>query len=294
MEQEQTPNLEQLSTQIGNEKHKEIGRNKYNFLKSIPIENRTEEQNNLIKEYEDKLNYTPEEQVLKVSDYFEKILNPSEKKEISITSRQLWNLFKFHFEKITGNKYQKTPETIQNLEPIIYYFAKDERFFNCVNISTLSKPSFDKGLLIIGDFGNGKTSVMKSFESIFQGVHGISFKGYTANEVVTMFEKITDDENEHTRTQFENAMYNGIRYFDDLKTERIASKYGKVNLFKEILEERYNRKLKTHITCNFKEGFYGNIEVGISEFGERYGGRVYDRMFEMYNIIEFKCKSFRK
>ena len=294
MEQEQTNKLEQLSTQIGSTESKIIGPNKYNHLKSIPIDLRTEEQNNQIKVYEENRNYTPEEQLKKTAEYFQKILSHPEKKDVSLTSRQLWNMFKFYFEKVTGNKFEKSPQTIQNLEPILYYFSKDERFFNCVNISTLSKPSFDKGLLIIGDYGNGKTSVMKTFEFIFQGVQGVSFKGYTANEVVTMFEKITDDENEHTRTQFENAMYKGIRYFDDLKTERIASKYGKVNLFKDILEERYNRKLKTHITCNFKEGFIGNIEVGISEFGDKYGGRVYDRMFEMYNIIEFKGKSFRK
>lgn len=290
MEQEHISNQEQLSTRIDNI----IGPNKYNHLKSIPIEIRTDEQNQQIKAYEEKRNYTPEEQVLRVAEYFEKISNKTEKIEFSISSRDLWNLFKIHFESISGTKYQKSPETIQNLEPIIYYFAKDERFFNCPNISTLSQPSFDKGLLIIGGYGNGKTTIMKSFESIFQNIQGISFKGYTANEVVTMFEKITDDENEHTRTQFENAMYKGIRYFDDLKTERIASKYGKVNLFKDILEERYNRKLKTHITCNFKEGFNGNIEVGISEFGERYGGRVYDRIFQMFNIIEFKGKTFRK
>lgn len=290
MEQEHITNLDQLSTQID----KIIGPNKYNYLKSIPIDSLSEEQKNQIKSYEEKINYTPQEQILKTADYFEKIFNQTEKKEISITSRQLWNLFKIHFENISGSKFLKSPETIKNLEPIIYYFAKDERFFNCTNISTLSEPSFDKGLLIIGGFGNGKTTIMKSFESIFLGVKGTSFKGYTANEVVTMFEKITVDENEHTRSQFESAMYNGIRYFDDLKTERIASKYGKVNLFKDILEERYNRKLKTHITCNFKEGFNGNIEIGISEFGEKYGGRVYDRVFEMFNIIEFKGKTFRK
>ena len=290
MEQEQPISQEQLSKQIDNI----IGPNKYNHLKSIPADLLTEDQKQQIKIYEDKRNYTPEEQVLKIADYFEKIFSKKESIDFSISSRDLWNLFKIHFQYVTGTKFLKSTESLENLAPIIYYFAKDERFYKCPNISKLSNPSFDKGLLIIGGYGNGKTSVMKAFESIFKCVHGISFKGYTANEVVTMFEKITDDENEHTRNQFENAMYNGIRYFDDLKTERIASKYGKVNLFKEILEERYNRKLKTHITCNFKEGFNGNIEVGISEFGERYGGRVYDRMFEMYNIIEFKGKSFRK
>jgi len=96
----------------------------------------------------------------------------------------------------------------------------------------------------------------------------------------------------------------GDRYFDDIKTERHASNYGKVNLFKDILENRYNNRVqivkgvtkinKTFGTCNYKEGYEGNTEVALEEFGEMYGGRIYDRLFEMFNIIEFKGKSFRK
>lgn len=290
MEQEKTDSPQELSKLTG----RIIGPNKYNYLKILKPDSLTEEQKEQIKIYEEKRNYTPEEQILKGAEYFETIFQTKEKKELELNSRVIWNLFKIHFEKANLKPFLKSDETIQNLEPILYYFAKDERFFKCQNLTNLSVPSFDKGLLIIGAFGNGKTSVMKAFESMFRGIKGIGFKGYSANEVVTMFEKISNDDNECTRKEFESIMFNGIRYFDDLKTERIASNYGKVNIFKDILEERYNRNSKTHITCNFKDGFNGNIEIGLKEFGEKYGGRVYDRIFEMYNIIEFKGKSFRK
>lgn len=291
MEHENTiDSPQELSKQID----KIIGPNKYNHLKSLKPDSLTEEQKEQIKSYEEKRNYTPEEQILKGVEYFETIFQTKDKKELELNSRAIWNLFKIHFEKVNSKPFIKNPETIENLEPILYYFAKDERFFNCKNLTNLSVPSFDKGLLIIGAFGNGKTSVMKAFESMFRGVKGIGFKGYSANEVVTMFEKISNEDSECTRKEFESIMFNGVRYFDDLKTERIASNYGKVNIFKDILEERYNRNAKTHITCNFKDGFNGNIEIGLQEFGEKYGGRVYDRVFEMYNIIEFKGKSFRK
>ena len=291
MEQEKIiDSPQELSKRIDNP----IGINKYNHLKSLKPELLTEDQKEQMKAFEEKISFTPEEQILKSADYFEKIFQVKEKTEVSLNSRELWILFKKNFQLIHGKPFLKTPETIQNLEPILYYFAKDERFFKCANLTRLSEPSFDKGLLIIGAFGNGKTSVMKVFESIFKGIKGTGFKGYSANEVVTIFEKISNEDNECTRKEFESIMFNGIRYFDDLKTERIASNYGKVNIFKDILEERYNRNSKTHITCNFKEGFNGNIKVGIDEFGEKYGGRVYDRVFEMCNIIEFKGKSFRK
>ncbi|MBP1222617.1 hypothetical protein [Flavobacterium sp. 1355] len=280
------------SNGIGNIGVTPIGPHKYNYLKSKSLDDLTDFEKTQIQTYEAKRNYSPEETILKTADYFEKIYKPKEIKVFEITALQLYKLFKAKFRQIHGKKLQIVQNvTIENLEPLIYYFSKDERFFKCKNLSNITDPSFDKGLLIIGPFGNGKTSTMKVFEEIFKGISGIGFRGFSANEVVVMFEKCSS---ETDRTDFENLMYKGTRYFDDVKTERIASNYGKVNLFKEIIEERYNRKVKTHITCNFKEGYQGDIEMALAEFGEKYGARVDDRMFEMFNVIEFKGKSFRK
>jgi hypothetical protein len=204
----------------------------------------------------------------------------------------LFNLFKSKFREVNGRPFIKVAGiTIKNLEPIIYYFSKDNRFFECENLSHISEPSFEKGLLIIGNFGNGKTSTMKVFEEIFKGIPDFGFKSFSANEAVTMFEKCNSDVD---RDEFEKMMWYGIRNFDDLKTERIASNYGKVNIFKEILEERYRLKSKTFLICNFKEGYEDDLQAAIDELGEKYGGRVWDRVYEMFNIIEFKGKSFRK
>jgi len=269
-----------------------IGVNKYNHLKSIKPENRTEEEKKMIEIYEAKSTQATPEQIQANFDYFDKLKQQKEEFEFSITAKHLWNLFKSNFELVNKKEFQIIPEiTIENLEPIIYYFSKDERFFNCKNLSKLSIPSFEKGLLIIGTYGNGKTSTMRVFEHIFKPIKSMTFKGYSANEVVNMFEKCDSDID---RDEFEAKMWRGKRFFDDVKTEKLASNYGKVNIFKEIFEERYSRKLITHATANFKDGFEGDIDAAVEEFGEKYGNRVYDRIFEMYNIIEFKGKSFRK
>jgi len=225
-----------------------------------------------------------------IHDYFDKIYNPEPKKEVKITANGLFSVFKRIFIELNGKPFELNETTRENIAPFLYYFSKDEKFFKCQNLTSLSNPSFDKGLLVVGDFGNGKTSVFKTFEDIFKYLPSHIFTGYTANEVVTEFEKCSDEE---LRREFERKMYKGRRYFDDLKTERIASNYGKVNIFKEILEERYNRKSITYISCNYKDGFPNDINEALKEFGEKYGGRVYDRLFEMFNIIEFKGKSFR-
>ena len=132
---------------------------------------------------------------------------------------------------------------------------------------------------------------MRALERSFIGT-SVAFKGYTTNELVGMYEGC---ETPFAKKDFnERIMHTGTRYFDDVLTERQANNYGKANLMKDILEERYNRKLRTYISCNYDENHVGDIEKGLEQFGDRYGGRVYDRLFDMFNIIEFKGGSRRK
>lgn len=279
---------------------KPIGIHKYQFLKTLKQEELSEEQKQQIYNFENRnqnQDLSPEK-FENLKNYLQSVRKPQPKVEISFTALELWKLFIKNFEKVNGKPFigigGKDGLTIKNLEPLLYYFSKDDRFFKCENLSRLSVPSFDKGLLIIGNYGNGKTSTMKVFEHIFKGVPGYTFNGYTTNEAVTMFEKCIGDKKDILRTEFEQRMWYGTRYFDDLKTERIASNFGMVNIFREILEERSSRKSKTYCTMNFKNGFKDNIEEAVFELSEKYGERVYDRAFEMFNIIEFKGDSFRK
>lgn len=268
---------------------KEIGRRKYSDLKSKIPELLTDLEKKQIEIYEHRHNHSKENNQY-LHDYFEMINKPKTKSEFKIDANELFSVFKKYFHYINGKEFELNDVTRENIAPFLYYFSKNEKFFDCKNLNNLSKPSFDKGLLVIGDFGNGKTSVFKTFEKIFKNVPGYIFTGYSANHVVVEYEKCTDD---ILRKEFEQKMFKGKRYFDDVKTERTASNYGKVNIFKEILEERYNQKSLTYISCNYKEGYPNDINEALCEFGEKYGGRVYDRLFEMFNIIEFKGKSFR-
>lgn len=269
-----------------------IGLRKYEYLRSLNQEDLTAKQKSQIDSFRKKQNLRTHEQIEATSAYFDRIMKTQENKKIVFNSKQLWIEFKNQFEITNGKPFVKNEFWLENISPLLYYFSQDERFLSCENLrKELSIPSFEKGLLIIGNFGNGKTASMKTFESIFKNFDGYRFKGFSANEAVTMFEKCND---EITRSDFEKLMWRGTRYFDDLKTERIASNFGKVNIFKEILEERYNSKSKTFITCNFCDGYPNDIDAALDEFETKYGGRVYDRIFEMFNIIEFKGNSFRR
>jgi len=296
---ETTKKIQQLSQKI-DEPITGIGYTKYQILKSLPFVSLTDLEKSQMTEFENR--HSPSVEQREASKkYIRNMLSQKEETPFKTTALLLGNVFKTNFVSVHSKEFVKDEFTTNNILPLVYYFSKDPRFFECENLSKLSTPSFDKGILIVGHFGNGKTAAMRVFERIFQNIKGMSFKGYTANEVVGMFEKCNDDA---SKKEFERKMNLGSRYFDDIKTERIASNYGKVNIFKDIFETRYNNRVqsingktiinKTFATCNFKEGFEGNMEVAVDEFLEKYGGRVYDRLFEMYNIIEFKGKSFRK
>ena len=292
---------------------KKIGRRKYEALKKFGVQGDLSEErlkvfeNNFpnttigeaikqIEAYEKERDNTPmmtPEQIQKNKERMERIRNdaPPKKKE-QITKDVLWKMFAKQYkinEKVSYDT--KNYDSLENIKPLIYYFLGDQtNFEKCSRVSLKSLPDVkSKGLMIIGDFGNGKTSTMRAFEDICKGTN-ISFKGFTTNKVVQMY---GDCQNNLDKELFEKTMQNGIRYFDDLINERDAMNYGRVNIMKEILEERYDKKKLTFISMNYKKGHEGNLDEALNQISERYGDRMYDRIFHAYNIIEFKGKSFR-
>ena len=212
--------------------------------------------------------------------------------QVTIDKEKLWNLFKNFFEKINGIEFKKTPESVTNLSILFFYFLRDEKFFEHANLRTdLSSPSFYKGLIIIGGYGIGKTAYMKVLEKCLKTAKFPAFQIYSTNQVTNNYESC---ETAHDKKYFMDDMTRGTILFDDLTSEHVASNFGKVDIMKDILEERYTQRKMTHITINYKEGYYKDVPAALANIGERYGSRVYDRIFEMFNIIVFEGKSFRR
>jgi DNA replication protein DnaC len=220
-----------------------------------------------------------------VNSTFEKTNTPTEYKQ------QLWTLFLKNFKELHGISFCQDDDAKENLKPIFTYLLRDSSFFESCNlISDLSKPSFNKGLLIIGGFGTGKTSIMKTMQQcslLFMPQH---YKILSCNEVVQKYESSAT---QLDKKEFFRQMNAGTNLFDDLASERLASNYGQVNIMKDVLEQRYFLGKITHATMNFKEGYPGDVEMALKKLGEFYGPRIYDRIFEMFNVIIFKGKSRR-
>ena len=291
-----------------------IGRRKYDALKALGLDDPTEETLRamelqfpnmsvadglkMIEEYERE---TPtelsSEQKSKIIEYFDRIYEEQPQKEIPFLTKEiLWKRFSKAYLSMEGRKYSDNNDSLENIKPLVHFFIGDmENFTECKRLPKkdgvfVSEPSFKKGFLIIGGYGNRKTSVMRAFEACLKRTN-IAFRMYSANEVVDMYESC---QNAFDKDEFWRMMKTGAICFDDLLTEREASNYGKVNLFKDILERRYELGKRTYITMNYQDGTNENLEQGLMQIGVRYGSRVYDRIFSMFNIIEFKGKSFRK
>lgn len=193
-------------------------------------------------------------------------------------------------------KYSLENEYLENLKPILYYFLGDlENFLKCNNLyqNEKCKPSLSKGLLIVGNFGNGKTSTLKAFSEVTKGTKKY-FKVIGTKEAVTKYSFLKEDN--YNQELFYKDLIKTNFLFDDLLKEEKASSYGTLNLIEQVLEGKYREKKIAHGTLNYKENSSGvieDIETAIEQIGEKYGNYMYDRVYSMFNIIEFKGKSLR-
>lgn len=201
-------------------------------------------------------------------EYFEKISKIEDKKTYNFI--ELKNEFQKVYKQQNGQEYIGEDSLV--LDSILQYFSKDIAF-----IIGGRKRSFDKGLLLKGGYGVGKTSIMRAIKTIFPEMFG--FK--SAIEIVNMY----DNEGSGVVKRFgEKKDF----CFDDLGAENGGKHYGKnTNVLKEILELRYygfKRGIKTHATTNMNQ----------QQFLEMYGERNESRLYEMFNIIVFKGNDKRK
>lgn len=161
---------------------------------------------------------------------------------------------------------------------LICYFMNDE---SCAEIL---KVNLQKGILLSGPVGCGKTSLMaimrffqpKENRFILKSCRDISFE-FIKDGYSTIHKY-----GRNSIRQSESLTY----CFDDLGVENNLKHYGnECNVMAEILLTRYDLfvtyKLKTHLTTN----------LSATEIENVYGNRVRSRMRELFNLIAFNRDS---
>lgn len=154
------------------------------------------------------------------------------------------------------------------------YFLKDEVTCNQFGLN------LNKGILLSGPIGCGKTSLMNLMRTVAKLENKFQVK--SCREV--SFEFIQDGyEVIHRYSKGHLYESNYRNYcFDDLGTESNLKYYGnECNVLAEVLLSRYDlfvsRKVQTHITTN----------LSASEIENQYGNRVRSRLRELCNLIAF-------
>ena len=143
----------------------------------------------------------------------------------------------------------------------------------------------DKGLILMGATGVGKTVYLKSL-SLFMGyAQKFKFKIYTGFEM----ERIYQSEGEGLFS-LESAMKSNMFAIDDIGEEHSTIKrYGtEINVGVDALTQRHqlytNKGYLTFATTNL------NAEM----IGKKYGKRIESRIYEMFNFIGVKGEDLRK
>jgi hypothetical protein len=179
-----------------------------------------------------------------------------------------------------GPKFAIRKEDHRVLYQLLVYFIGDKTEAGRLGLDP------DKGLLLTGPVGCGKTSLMSLMKfvpppernHIVKSCREISFDfirdGY---EVISRY----------SRMSFHNQQPR-IYCFDDLGAEQSLKYFGnECNVLAEILLSRYDffisQGMLTHVTTNLSATELENI----------YGNRLRSRMRQMFNLVSFDSKDKR-
>lgn len=147
------------------------------------------------------------------------------------------------------------------------YFVRDNKACEANEID------LDKGILLSGPVGCGKTSLMQLLKHLVP--HQRPYSLIPSRNIVFAFN--------HLGYKTIEDYGNGSFFcFDDLGVEPIGRHYGKdCNVMGEVILSRYelfiSTKIKTHATTN----------LNAQELEDLYGNRVRSRMRQLFNLIAF-------
>lgn len=182
---------------------------------------------------------------------------------------------------------------------LCYYFIGDEEGFIRQNELiakedeklAIKNPSINKGILLVGNCGTGKTDLMKLFAKNTRLVYFIRESKRIAKEYVDK----KDIPEEYTEP-FKLAINDPVTFYqplagmciDDMGGEETKNSYGnKANVIADLIEMRYNNKYTgpfLHATSN----------LTAEQFKQYYGERVISRMRQIFNFVKMPGNDRRK
>jgi len=150
-----------------------------------------------------------------------------------------------------------------------------------------------KGIFIYGGIGTGKSLLFEILEEVYKLQKNPLYRIRTIHTIELAEKVISELSRPNQLAPNDKSIFlknkSGTIHFEDLGAERKINHFGNsIEVMSDLIQLRYliskNSYCKTFITSNLSP----------NDVHKRYGDRVYDRMFEMFNFIEMTGKSRRK
>jgi hypothetical protein len=180
-----------------------------------------------------------------------------------------------------GPGFRLHPVDLPVIYQLIVYMIRDEK------AALAAKLDLNKGLLVTGPIGCGKTSLMHLVKAFAPPPSFYKIK--TCREISFEFAKYGYEPlSRYTQKQAQQSRLTGY-CFDDLGAEQQIKHYGNAcNVMAEVLLSRYDQFVEnqtlTHLTTN----------LSASEIELLYGNRLRSRMRQMFNLVSFNLHSHDK
>lgn len=216
--------------------------------------------------------------------YWDKVNKPVEYKKFD--SKEALEFFLFRAKKINP-KFEINEYNQKIIIKLALYFSGDE-------MSAQSGLSLNKGIMLVGPVGCGKTTIMKAFQLNSNSPYSLT----TARKISDSYLS-KDFGGEHVIKRYSNLLqaypeqnfgFDQIGLcIDDLGVETVKKSFGnEIDVIGDIILNRYEQGLfnSTHFTAN----------IGGDQIDEAYGVRITSRLREMCNFISFdqNTPDFRK
>jgi DNA replication protein DnaC len=177
-----------------------------------------------------------------------------------------------------GQSFKINILDIPTIYKLVIYMIKDQ------NTALKLQIDLNKGILLSGPIGCGKTSIMHLIRPFASPLFDYKIK--TCRELSFEFAKSGFDAiNKYSLKQNHQSRLSGY-CFDDLGAEQQIKHFGNdCNVMAEVLISRYEQYVEnhsiTHLTSN----------LSASEIEMLYGNRLRSRMRNMFNLISFNVNS---
>lgn len=232
----------------------------------------------------------------------EELLKEQDRKRKEDERRQLLFKSDWPFEQTKGFMLYRANKIIpgfildafnsQVFELLCYFFSNDRQFISLASNLGLKHASLEKGIILAGNCGVGKTWLMKLFSKNQRQIFFLR----NAKEIANQFEKKGQESVDEYTELFKNPFNDPDSFYqtyaglciDDLGTEDIKVNYGnKKSVIGDLIEQRYDKK-------NMGIMFHATTNLTSQQLNDYYGGRIVSRLREVTNFIELKGNDRRK